>query len=78
MRGRGEHFVNHQTPYRREGLNEFGTEESAMFKDETEEERGNVTLPSKSHRVTGRAGQEPKPVTEETRDFSVTLLGSKP
>lgn len=28
----GEDFVNHQTPYRRERLNEFGGEESAMLK----------------------------------------------
>lgn len=48
------------------------------FTDETEDQGGNVTLSPKSHRVTGRAGQEPKPLTEETRDFSVTLLGSRP
>lgn len=34
--------------------------------------------PPQSHRViSGRAGQEPKSVTEETRGLSVTLLGSR-
>lgn len=31
----------------------------------------------KSQRVTGRAGQESKPVTSETRDLLITLLGSR-
>lgn len=30
-----------------------------------------------SHRVIGRVGQEPKPVTEETRGLSVRLLGKR-
>ena len=36
----------------------------------------NVT--SQSHRVFGRAGQEPEPVTEETRELSVTILQNSP
>ncbi|GAB5582698.1 protein BUD31 homolog [Prionailurus iriomotensis] len=44
--------------------------------DKTEDQKGNVTSPKVT--VIGRAGQELEFVTEEIRDLSVTLLGSRP
>lgn len=46
------------------------------FTDKTEDQKGNVTSPKVT--VIGRAGQELEFVTEEIRDLSVTLLGSRP